>query len=74
MNHLFHEAKQSKSRACVCNEQETSVEKDLADRADAARRDFEDQDKISDAMEAAMESVDDAEKDMEVRDQRLKMN
>ncbi|GFO42156.1 hypothetical protein PoB_006866100 [Plakobranchus ocellatus] len=34
------------------------VDKDLAERVDAARKDFEDEDKIADAMEAAMESVD----------------
>ncbi|RUS88379.1 hypothetical protein EGW08_003835 [Elysia chlorotica] len=50
-------------------QKETSVDKDLADRADAARKDFEDQDKIADAMEAAMESVDNAAKNEEQSDE-----
>ena len=47
------------------------MEKDLAERADAARKDFEDQDKIADAMEAAMESVDNMADEREVRGHRI---
>ncbi|GFR59862.1 hypothetical protein ElyMa_005394500 [Elysia marginata] len=47
---------------------EQSVEEDLANRADAARKDFEDTGKIADAMEAAMQSVDNAEADLQRTD------
>lgn len=49
--------------------EEKPVDEDLANRADAARKDFEDQNKIADAMEAAMQSVDTAESDLEQLDE-----